>query len=77
MIKVGVIGTGYMGSIHLEALSRVGGIKVKSVCDVNPDLAKASAKKYNIGYVCDDHMKIIEDDEIEDQNLQMYNNKAV
>ncbi len=65
MIKVGVIGTGYMGSIHLEALSRVGGITVKSVCDINHELAEASSQKYNIEYAYDDHMKIIDDDEIE------------
>lgn len=48
MVTVGVIGTGYIGPIHRGALSRMEGVRVKSVCDTNPSLAEASAKKYNI-----------------------------
>ena len=35
MIKVGLIGAGYIGPIHLEALTRIGGIKVDTVIDAN------------------------------------------
>lgn len=35
MINVGVIGTGYIGPIHLEALRRVEGVRIKAVCDIN------------------------------------------
>lgn len=30
MIKVGVVGAGYIGPFHLEALSRIGGIKCQA-----------------------------------------------
>ena len=40
MITVGLIGAGYIGPIHLEALSRIEGIKVKAVCDANISLAE-------------------------------------
>ncbi len=37
-----------MGSIHPGALVRIGGIKVKSVADLNIDLARKAASGYNI-----------------------------
>ena len=65
MITVGLIGAGYIGPIHLEALSRIEGIKVKAVCDVNISLAEQAAKRYNIGKWCGKNVEIIDDDEIE------------
>jgi predicted dehydrogenase len=65
MITVGLIGAGYIGPIHLEALSRIEGIKVKAVCDANISLAEQAAKRYNIGKWCSKSVEIIDDDEIE------------
>jgi len=65
MIKVGVIGAGYIGPIHIDALSRMGGIKVKSVADVNLNLSKKAAKDYNIGNAYNDYKEIIKDPEID------------
>ena len=38
-IKVGLIGTGYIGVVHLEMLRRLGGVEVVAVADPNEDLA--------------------------------------
>jgi len=65
MIKVGVIGAGYIGPIHIDALSRMGGIKVRSVADVNLNLAKKAAKDYNIENTYNDYKEIIKDPEID------------
>ena len=65
MITIGLIGTGYIGPIHLEALSRIEGVKVKTVCDVNESLAGRAAEKYNIPEICCDYMEIIKDDKID------------
>ena len=65
MINVGLIGTGYIGPIHLEALSRIGGVKVKAVCDINQSLAEQTAKKYLVEFAYSDYKKILDDDEIE------------
>jgi len=48
MINVGLIGTGYIGPIHLNALARIGGVKVRRVADVNGELARKAAADYNI-----------------------------
>ena len=47
MIRVGVIGAGYIGMVHLDQLSRLG-VKVVKVVDNNPELAKRAAAKYGI-----------------------------
>ena len=39
-IKVGLIGTGYIGMVHLEMLRRLGGVEVVAVADTNKDLAR-------------------------------------
>jgi predicted dehydrogenase len=65
MINIGLIGTGYIGPIHLDALSRIEGVKVKKVCDVNESLAVRTAEKYNVPECCTDYMEIINDDDID------------
>jgi len=46
MIKAGIIGTGFIGPVHLEALRRLG-IPVAALCDL-PERAKAAAERYGI-----------------------------
>ena len=65
MINIGLIGTGYIGPIHLDALSRIEGVKVKKVCDVNESLAVKTAEKYNVPESCTDYKEIINDDDID------------
>jgi len=48
MIRVAVIGAGYIGPIHLEALARIGGVKVTTVIDANGELAAKAAAKFNV-----------------------------
>ncbi len=43
MIQVGIIGTGFIGPAHIEALRRVGDIEVVALCDSN--LAQAQQKR--------------------------------
>ena len=65
MIKVGVIGTGFIGRVHLEALARLGGVKVVTVTDTNKDLARESADQFGIPNVAADSDEIINDPEID------------
>jgi predicted dehydrogenase len=48
MINIGLIGAGYIGPIHLNALARIGGVRVKRVADVNGELARKAAADYNV-----------------------------
>ncbi len=47
-IKVGIIGTGYIGLVHLEMLRRLGGVEVVAVADTNGGLARAAAAKFGV-----------------------------
>lgn len=33
MIQVGIVGTGFIGPAHIEALRRIGDIEVVALCD--------------------------------------------
>jgi predicted dehydrogenase len=64
MVNVAVIGTGYIGPLHIEALRRIGGVAVKGVCDANRDLAKRAAERYGIERVYTDWQEVVADPSI-------------
>ncbi len=47
-IKVGIIGMGYIGESHIEAVHRIGCCELYAVADTNADLAKKKAEYYGI-----------------------------
>jgi len=65
MINVAVIGTGYIGPVHIEALRRISGVVVKCVTDANPELARRTAEKYNIEKIYHDYTEILDDPSIQ------------
>ena len=64
-MKVGLIGTGYIGLVHLEILRRLAGIEVLAVADTNRELAAAAANKLNIPKVYPGADELIADREID------------
>ncbi|MEJ5284511.1 MAG: Gfo/Idh/MocA family oxidoreductase [Brevinematales bacterium] len=53
MLKVGVVGTGHMGTYHINTLSTISGISFEAICDVNETKLKELSNKYNINYYTD------------------------
>ncbi|HHW48496.1 MAG TPA: Gfo/Idh/MocA family oxidoreductase [Clostridiaceae bacterium] len=47
-IRAGVIGMGFIGVSHVEAIRRIGFAELVAVADVNYELAKKKADEYNI-----------------------------
>lgn len=47
-IKAGVIGMGFIGVSHIEAIRRIGFAELVAVADVNYDLAKKKADEYHV-----------------------------
>ena len=43
-IKAGIIGSGYIGPAHIEALRRLGEVEVVALAEANKSLAKAKAE---------------------------------
>jgi predicted dehydrogenase len=65
MINVAVIGTGYIGPVHIEALRRISGVVVKGVTDANRELARKTAEKYDIEKVYGDYQEVLDDPSID------------
>ena len=51
-IKVGVVGTGFIGPAHVEALRRLPNIEVVALCEVNIELASSKAAQLGIERPC-------------------------
>ena len=49
-IKVGVVGTGFIGPAHIEALRRLPNVEVVALCEVNIELARSEERR--VGKEC-------------------------
>ena len=63
--KIGLLGAGYIGMVHLEVLRRFANIDIIAVADTNKSLADEAAAKYNIPKIYYNPDDFINDDEIE------------
>jgi len=63
-IKVGVIGTGFIGPAHVEAVRRLGNIEVVALAEVNQEVAEAKADEMGIPRAYGSYKDMLKDDEI-------------
>ena len=68
-IKVGVIGLGMIGPIHIEALRRLGFIDVVALADNNEEVAQKKAAELCIDKVYSDFNDLINDPEVESVHI--------
>jgi len=68
-IKVGVIGTGFIGPAHIEALRRLGNIEVAALAEYSEDAAKSKAEALGIEHHYGDYKKLLEDKDIESVHI--------
>jgi predicted dehydrogenase len=64
-IKTAVIGTGFMGRTHVEALRRVPGVEIVAIADEHQDAADALAAQFGIPGATSDWRTFLSDAEIE------------
>lgn len=64
-INVGVIGMGYIGESHIEALRRIGICNLVAIADTNYELALSKAELYGIEKVYKTVDEILNDDSID------------
>lgn len=82
-IKVGVIGTGFMGAAHIEALRRVPGVEVVALASIDTPRAEELADQFGIPWVCADWREVVNDPTIDavhnttPNNLHFEINKAL
>ena len=63
-INIGVIGSGYMGSLHARIYSEIDNTELCSVCDIDKRKSKMLAERFNVNYT-DDYHKILDDENID------------
>jgi len=47
-LRVGIVGCGEIAQVHITAILKIKRVELVAVCDVNEDLARQTAKRYNI-----------------------------
>ena len=52
-VRIGVVGAGYLGSIHARIFSRLSDVKLVGVADINPIVGQAVANQYGTAFVSD------------------------
>ena len=65
LLKAGVIGTGFIGPVHIEAVRRTGMANVLAISDENYEKAKALAEDIDIERVYQDYHELIADPDID------------
>ncbi|MBA7510850.1 Inositol 2-dehydrogenase/D-chiro-inositol 3-dehydrogenase [subsurface metagenome] len=64
-INAGVIGTGFIGPAHVEALRRLGYVDVVAIADISMEIAKEKAEQLSIYKAYGDYKELLEDKTIE------------
>ena len=64
-IKVGVIGTGFIGPVHIEAIRRQGTAEVIALSEVNAELARTKANMLGIEKSYGDYKELLADPEVQ------------
>jgi predicted dehydrogenase len=68
-IKVGVIGTGFIGSAHIEALRRLGRVEVAALAECSEEIAASKAERLGIGRHYGDYRELLADKQIESVHI--------
>lgn len=62
-LRAGVIGTGFIGPVHIEALRRLG-VQVVALCDI-PDKVNAAAERFGIPRAFGDYRNLLANPEVD------------
>jgi len=68
-IKVGVIGTGFIGPAHIEALRRLGTIDVVGLAECSEDVARVKAQALGIERYYGDYKELLKQEEIQSVHI--------
>jgi len=68
-IKVGVIGTGFIGPAHVEALRRLGSVDVVALAEYSDEAAKSKAEMLGIEKYYGDYRELLKDDGIQSVHI--------
>lgn len=64
-LKVGIIGTGFVGAAHVEALRRLGKVEVRAVVASSLESSKKAAEKLNVPAYYADYQEMLAEEELD------------
>ncbi|MFA5014160.1 MAG: Gfo/Idh/MocA family oxidoreductase [Actinomycetota bacterium] len=64
-INTGVIGTGFIGPFHIEALRRLGYVNIVATADINKKVAKEKAEQLNVDKAYENYKELLAEKTIE------------
>lgn len=64
-VKVAILGTGFMGKVHTEALRRLGNVEVTAIAGSSAEKAHAFAKQHEIEHATGDYRELLHDSQID------------
>ncbi len=64
-VRVGVVGAGFIGHVHVEALRRLGFVDVAAISPKDQTGAVAAAAELHIAKACGNSEDLLKDDEID------------
>lgn len=67
--KVGVIGTGFIGPAHVEALSRLSNTTVVALAECSDEIARSKAEMLGIEKHYGDYRQLLDDDDIQSVHI--------
>ncbi|MBP2001966.1 putative dehydrogenase [Paenibacillus shirakamiensis] len=73
-VKIGIIGTGQIGKLHLDRYQQIPGVEVVAVCDVYAAEAQRVAQRYGISQVFTDLRELLAVPEIQAVDICLHNN---
>ena len=74
LLKVGIIGTGFIGPIHIEAINRTFMGDVVAIAGRNTETARRKAEQYNVTKYYGDYKDLLKDNEIDVVHICTPNN---
>jgi predicted dehydrogenase len=72
-VRVGIIGTGQIGKLHLERYRQIAGAEIVAVADINEGEARRVAAKLNIPHVYTDFRELLSRDDIDAVDVCLHN----
>src|SRR6056297_1379088 len=64
-LKVGIIGTGFVGGAHVEALRRLHNVEVRAVVASSLESSKKAAEKLNVPNYYADYQEMLAEEELD------------
>jgi len=73
-VRIGIIGVGQIGKVHLDRYSKIPDAQIVAVADINETEARRVAGLYNIPDIYTDYRELLRRDDIEAVDVALHNN---